>query len=264
MIQRNQGDELGVSEVVGFIIVLGIVFMAIGMVYANAIPVLEDNREHQHITNTEKIFSTLDGNVDEITERDVSRRATHIRLFDSEVSLGNPTYQINVSGETGLSPDWDIVRGASTLTYEHGEEQIIYENGAVIRTSTARNDSAMLVEPGWTVRENEAASATYTAILQNVRFQGFQELSGDGPILVRKQASLRSDVMKRIDSDDVTIRVTSEHADAWQAYFESIEDASTRINTRDVGDDAAQIEFEQGAGDRVMYKDYLIEARITA
>lgn len=255
MKSRNETEErLAVSETVGFVIIAGIIFMSIGIVFANGFPILEDTQESEHISNTEKTFNTLQGNVDEIVDREVPRRATEIRLFGSTISVGRSTAQLNVSNTTDPDPDeWGYnQRNSEALIYEHEGEQIIYEMGALIRASRDTDSSAMLREPGWVVRESDDL-----VILPIQRLRGGGSLSGDGSVRVRtsRGSTFNRNLLEETppfgigdeteEVEEFTIEITSEYADSWQDYFENLGRGNEDVNAIDTGEEnVAQIEFE--------------------
>jgi hypothetical protein len=252
----EQSTSNAVSETIGFVIILSLILLSIGTVYTNAMPVLENAQESEHLDNTEKTFGTLQSSMNELVEEGVPRRATEIRLYDSTLTANEQLMWMNVSNGT------DFVRNktASTIIYEHEGERIVYENGAVIRSSTERSGSAMLKEPDWTVRED---NGDLTVIARSVRVISSGSLSGDGTVLVRgkiigKRKPLYGEVQ---DEKELTIRVKSEHSGAWERYFEDLADeAPGKIDVNSVGPERGEIEFDLDSGDRILYTETIISA----
>lgn len=267
MIRNNSTDKEAVSEVVGYVIVVGIILLSIGIVYTNAIPALEQNRESEHISNTEKTFSTLQNNINEVAEREVPRRATELRLYDARMSVGESAMWMNVSAEDGTVPSLENSTDMSTIEYEHSGGRIVYENGAVMRTSRTDDGSAMLYDPGWTVREGPGGDLT--VIITNLRTGGFGSVGGDGSVLVRSRMDVNGVNRNGLETEireesEMTIRIRSEHADAWGRYFEDLAEVDGDIQAdTGIGPNQAEIEFDLDSDDTVIYNEKIIRVGIT-
>lgn len=259
---KQKSSSAGVSETIGFVIVMSIIFLSIGMVYANAIPVLEDTQEAEHISNSQKTFNTLQNNLNEVVERDVPRRGTEIRLYESTVTADEQTFWMNVSNETSPAPS-DFVRNrtSSNIMYKHEGERIIYENGAIIRSSRNRNGSGMIKEPDWTVRES---NGDVTVLIRYMRVISSGTISGDGTVLIRaRDFGRRNPIEEELrNKKEMTIRIKSEHAGAWERYFEELAevDSGITVNTG-VGPKQAEIEFDlDDNNDRIIYTENILSA----
>lgn len=241
-------DEMGVSEVVGYIIILGIVLGSVGIVFTNALPVLENTQEREHISNTERTFNTLQANINEIVEREVPQRATEMRLWDSTVMVDQDFSWINSTDETSPgSGDWRN-RSHNPIVYEMGEEKIVYENGAIIRVSG--DEMAMLSEPRWRFDDGRDA-----AVLPVVRTSGQSRVSGGGTVLVRAEVR-NSRTPFGPETDFTRFTINSSYDEAWERYFERLDEEHDIVTA-----DGTQIEVD---ADRIIYSETLLTNRLSS
>ena len=218
----TQSDEKAVSEVVGYILMVAIVFIAIGMVFANFIPAADDAEVAEHTKNTERVFSVLQSNIYEMIENGVPSRGIEMRLKDGTLSTQRDTSQMNVTIDTG-SDTIERFPGTQHVTYETDAGTLSYENGAVFRRS-GRGNSVMIEEPRWRIEEDGPV------ILPIVAASGSDTVSGNPVVLIEVSenqavAQYRLDPANVTAAEEVEIEITSPNADGWNRYFEEVDGA---------------------------------------
>jgi hypothetical protein len=252
-------DAKAVSEVIGYVVVVSVVLIAIGLVFVNVIPVLGDTEQAEQTKNAQRVFSVLQENVEEITRKGVPSRNTEIRLGDGRLTAMRDTSVINVTIETDVAGGTTVERSIGTrhLTYETEAGVISYENGAVFRRDTQGN-AAMLEEPNWRVKEDGAV------ILPMVSLGGRTEaVSGGIATIVTTEstniAQFRLDNANATESTEVELEMESPNADAWKRYAKDLEGAEVASSS----DGEVTILIDDIDDRALIYTEVFIGVRIT-
>lgn len=215
-------DDRAVSEVIGFIIIVGIVFTSIGIVYFNAIPALEVAENQQHTENSERVFSVLKYNLNEIAQKGVPERATEMRMKGGTLTTIDGVTRINVAIENSsveYNTSEDELGGTvntNRMSYKTSTAKIAYENGAVFRTSDDGETAGMISEPGWRIEDEGPI------ILPQIAVLGASSVGGDGVARIESEELGRlGNVTEPYPSDpyEIEIRINSTYANAWGRYF---------------------------------------------
>lgn len=214
-------NERAVSEIIGFIIIFGMVVTSIGIVYANAVPQLQESREVENVQNAERAFSILQNNINDVSVRQAPSRSTQIRLQGSTIEIldGSET-SINVT-VNGFSRQYAY----SPIVYTNTDDlRIVYENGAVFR-SIRDGGSGMTYKPNWRINED-------VAILPIIRtIGGTASVSGTSTVLIRacasncdsRQRNVGTNVTEDPGNVDLNVTVESPRADGWEIYMSGFE-----------------------------------------
>lgn len=163
--------ERSVSEVMGYIIVFGLVITSIGLVTFSGVGTLDDTREDERVSNAERAFDVVADNMASVYERNSPSRATEIDLPQSEIFLGNEI-RMTVEGDGETLAQKDIQPIELRLT---DQRRLVYEAGAVFRVEhdggIVLRDSPILIDndrvhiPIVETHTPGAASAGSTTIL---------------------------------------------------------------------------------------------------
>lgn len=214
--------DRGQSEVLGFVLVLGIMLLTISLVLTTGYVGLQNAQEHERTNNAERAFTILATNVDDVTRHGAPSRATEIKLSDARLATGDEI-EMRVSGERDSEEVFDETETVHPIVYEsQSGAEIVYAGGAVFR----QNDGSAVVtrEPNF-VREDDAL------IVPIVRTEPAGDesigVSGHSTVLVRTERS--STDLRYETVDEVTVEITSPRAEAWERYLE--EELSTDCDT---------------------------------
>ena len=212
-----------VSEVIGYVVIVGIVFISIGMVYSNGIPALSQAEESQHLNNFERSFSVLKENIDEMVENEVEKRGSTMRLTDGTLDVDRDkeaeflvTIRDNASSTV-------LLRDNSTsdpVIYSLNGRDVVYENGAVLRSDST--GSGMVTEPGWEVATTGDGATLINIVSVFGGSEGSSQLAGSGTALIRTDA-VSGGENTYLNSEcpcDINVTVLSNHSTAWSNYFE--------------------------------------------
>ena len=255
-------DEKAVSEVIGYIIILGIVFISFGLIFFNATAIFTDTEETERLENAQRGFTVLQSNVDEVVFGESPRQETKVRLGSGSVSVANQRTRIM------LEVDGDEVRNQtlSTVEYTLEDEGVTYENGAIFRQSVG--SVAMASEPGWVTRENDNTMDIVS--IPTVRTFGGGSVGGDGTASVRT-VSAGDAFVERVPADTestVNVTIVSENAVAWNRYmedFEAEDDVGVVDNVTQINEDRVRMDMtidDTGYGKTFVYVERPIRVEV--
>ena len=251
-------DQEAVSEIIGYIVMVTIVFIAIGLVFANFVPAASDAEVREHTKNTERVFTVLQSNVYEIVENDVPARGAEMRLKDGTLSTERSETGVNVTIDVGGGKEIERFPSTQHVTYETDAGIVSYEGGAVFRRS-GFGDSAMLEEPRWRIEEEGPV------ILPMVLARGGDTVGGDQVALIEASknqgvAGYRLGPKNTTAAEEVEIEMASPNADAWNEYFQDTEGAEVESFDEDSNELTVIID---DIGDRTLiYTESVITMRI--
>jgi hypothetical protein len=230
-------EDRGLSEVIGYTIIFGIVITSVVLLSVSGTTTLEDIRDDEQGENAERAFDVVADNMAAVYQRDSPSRATEIDVGSSQLFYGEYT-TINVSLLRG---------GAVERSYEHdlrpvilrasSDTELVYEAGAVFRTE--REGGTMLRNPPPLL----SASRIHVPIVRTDAPR-FRAVSGTTALLRGK--STNREVLFRPDTispgpDELEINVTSPRYEIWERYFEEetplscTTDPSMELVTCDMG-----------------------------
>lgn len=206
-------DDRAVSEVLGYVLVIAIVTMTIGVVMVLGIGGLEDTQRSEQINNMERGFDVLAHNIDELIDRQAPTRATELRITSGSLGYGSST-TINVTVDGELVGDLTIV--SAPIVYDSGTgTQIAYDTGAVIRSDNDYN--TMVSEPRFIIDED----AIVIGGLRTRPVAGSVEHAAEpGTMLIRGEYLGSTTGTNTLNDGPIEISIESDYPDAWERYFE--------------------------------------------
>ncbi|WP_096391196.1 DUF7289 family protein [Halopenitus persicus] len=203
-----RGEDRGVSEVLGFVLVFSLIVASVGIVFTAGLSGLQDVRDAERVTNGERALDVLAENYDDVLTGAPSR-ATQIRLADASLRIGDPvTFQL----ESRTAP-----LTVSRITFAVDDEAVHFVGGALIRES-----------PGGAVmlREPSVVSGPETIVHRTrLRTGDVPAAVGGGDRTVQVRLVRRGQPSVRVvhDPTSVTHNVTTEATTigAWRRHYES-------------------------------------------
>lgn len=154
-------NERGVSEAIGFIIILGIVMSGIGLVTLYGYPVLVKEQSNTDVRNMERAMIVIQNDMKSLCFKNVPYKETALQVSGGTLEvIGGDDYgaKFNISNTTS---QWEFSPGALVYRSDRGTEVITLENGAVITRQEDAAGSAMLAEPRWFYDETTKTFAVY-------------------------------------------------------------------------------------------------------
>lgn len=234
--QESSGrSDLAVSEVVGYVIIAGLILTSISIAYVNGYPALQDVRDQERQDSVASAFSIMKDNIREITTGGSAKRQTEMNLIGDSLGVDSDRkswIHISIENSTGaelcnrkcnVSVDpivYENSAGGLTSTRAPGPsstqvtvDQILYENGAVIR-DPGGTGSGMREEPDWVIEQEGV-------IIKTIATRGSNTVTGEGSFSVLTEHR-SSDTLVEVDEEDgldVTVTVGTQSPTAWQVYM---------------------------------------------
>lgn len=210
-------SDAGVSEVVGFLLILTIVMMAIGVVYAVGFPTLNSIQDGSYIGNVEQSMRILALNAQRIATGSAPSQAVEIKLKDSAISvLRKSTLNITfTNGSGGRVTDFSSLN-PMTVEADFRDRKIAFEGGGVWRKEPT--GTAMLRSPPY-------AFGNVTVLPLLLISGANHSQSGTGVVRVildnagRSQGSAAPDVSTFQNASRLVLNVTSDFCQGWKGYF---------------------------------------------
>lgn len=202
------------SEVLGFVVVFGIVVLAVGLVTATGYAGLEHTREAEQVDNAAVAFDVLAANADELVRSGAPSRSVEVKLADAQLSTADPVL-VRVTATSVADPNrtatFDIEPRPLVYDARTGTS-IVYTSGAVLRADPG--GTVMLREPSWRL-SNER---TVLAVVET-RSSRPQYVGGSRRVHIRLVRSETPLLVAETTPYNVTIEVVSPRADAWERYL---------------------------------------------
>lgn len=253
-------DERAVSETVGFVLVFALITTTIAVVFTFGLAGLEDAQIAERDANVERAFDVLHDNLRDVSRDGVPSRATEIRIAGGELALAERT-TIRITDAEGNAT---FVERTRPIVYRgSGDTEIVYENGAVFRSSgdvaVPLNDPDLIVDGG------PEASDHRTVVYSLVRTTGRpQAVGGDRTTLVVGSAVGRELVEPdRASGENVTLEIDSPRADGWQRYYERVAATDDDVRLDPDGDGDVTVVFELEADDEFLVHQTTIGIEFT-
>ncbi|WP_232688390.1 DUF7289 family protein [Halobacterium zhouii] len=205
----DDASRLGraLSDVLGFVLIFGIVVSTVAVVYVGGFDALTEARDVQRFDNAERAFDVLDANVEDLALRGAPSRATEIRLADASIGFGPPV-SFNVTTESGR---W-YQRSIRPIVYRTDDgSELVYANGALFRQY---GDRAVMFDPPRIITGNRTL---IPLVATDDASSGVSALD-TRRLLVRTQVSGRN--VARFENAKANLTITSPRASAWERYLE--------------------------------------------
>ncbi len=211
----------GVSDLVGYVLMVAVILVGIGLTASVGVDHLERNQLDQNTQSVEQAMVLLEGNMDEVQQSHAAVRSSSLSLDHGRLSLNasaRPSnVRVNVSG-VGDSPT-SYRMGA--LSYRLDETTVAYEGGGVFLRSD-RGHPVTVAEPTFICDPDRAIVSVVTirGPAVNRSYGG-----GDATIRVRENASYVRFPVNRTGPDSldrsvgVNVTIASEFDGAWTEYL---------------------------------------------
>ncbi len=227
------GNSSGVSETIGFIIILGIVMAGIGLVTLYGYPALLAAQHEANVKNMQKNMIVLQSDLKSLTSKYIPYQETVLQisggtlLIEKDKSSG-PV--ITIANDSFVIAS--IVPGQLRYISDDQSVNIALENGAVhTRYWSSPTGSTMLAEPWWFY---DPASKTY--VIQLISLTGTDDMARTGVGTVKMHLDDSPTLPPYQISEGEIITVTykpnlpEDYRVAWRNYFSHPELRMTAVN----------------------------------
>jgi len=237
----NIWEDIGVSEVIGFILILALMTMGIGLVGLYGYPQLLQEQSNANFKNMERNIIVIQNDMKSLVYKSVPYQETSMQISGGSLSVINP----NPPPPTGLlGQSYFTIHGSVTgdipfdgvggtvlefypglLQFESDSNNGIIglQNGAVVTNGFSETGgSTMLSEPRWYLDD---VAATRTLVITMIQITSADALSKNGI------GTVQMGVSELYDLQDIDLTANPETIDikyfdvedgyntAWQNYF---------------------------------------------
>ena len=182
--------DSGVSETIGFVVILGIVITGIAMVTLYGYPALIQEQQNTNIKNMQKNMFVIQSDLRSLTAKGVPYQETAIQVSGGTLMVkkdpdpNTPRFEIEVDGSTITH-----YPGELKFVSQDGSTTIALENGAVLtRYQSDPTGSVMLAQPAWFYDMNPL-TGNNTYVIHLVQLKASSDLSQTGIGTVRMMLS---------------------------------------------------------------------------
>lgn len=211
--------DRGISDVVGFVLTVGIILIGVGLVGTVGVEQIEQFEGAQSVQNAERGMTVVAGNLESVQESGAvvltSELAVHNGRLATGTGSGNSELTVDVLGpDVTIPPQTYQMR---TLSYTAEDTSIVYEGGALIRDNPEGEDIP-LRGPAF-VCSDDRALVSFTTIAASDAGQGYS--GSTATIRTRINETRIRYPAERVgpdslgESEGVVVTINSQHDAAW-------------------------------------------------
>ncbi|HPA07143.1 MAG TPA: hypothetical protein PLK36_04610 [Methanoregulaceae archaeon] len=212
--------DSGVSETIGFVVILGIVITGIAMVTLYGYPALIQEQQNTNVKNMQKNMFVIQSDLRSLTAKGVPYQETAIQVSGGTLMVkkdpdpNTPRFEIQVNNANSTITH---TPGELKFVSQDGSTTIALENGAVLtRYQSDPNGSVMLAQPAWFY---DTQRNTY--VIHLIKLNAKDDFSQTGIGTVRMMLSEPPSTIQY--NNPTTITYHANHAEdymkAWENYF---------------------------------------------
>jgi hypothetical protein len=211
--------ESGVSETIGFIIILSIVITGIGIITLYGYPILLEEQQNANIRNMEKNLIVLQNDLKLLTYKSVPYRETSMQISGGTLEVIPPGQsRFEITNESSFSRTFN----PGYIQYYSDNNNVIIglQNGAVVE-NWFNSGSTMISEPRWYIDTDLSGNRTVViSIINLVADSSISTSSGVGTV----QMTVTPSELESIPASTVFVRYYDQDAGyrgAWANYFQN-------------------------------------------
>ncbi len=198
-------SETAVSEALGFILTLGILLMASGIVYFGGFSILQNSMDASHFQEMEESFMLLGQNMNEVAYERAPIRTTELKIFHGSMSTQHDSHMRVVVNGT------NVTYYMGSVEYYLDDQVIAYENGGI--WTKYKNDETIM-------RSKPNINHANITVIPIVELLGSYSKGGEGTVRIRASHSDSSSIYF-INSTgfNATVIITSNYYKGWESYL---------------------------------------------
>lgn len=199
-------DDRGVSEVVGFVIVFGLIIGSVGILYVSGFGAMNDFREVEQSRNTARALDAMAENFADLARNDgVAGRTSELNLRGGAIQTVEDETNVTVT----VSNDTVFDDSIGALTYEHDDRTFAYHGGGVFRATDAGGFA--LREPSVECTEVDGERRAILSLVV-VRGDEVRVIASGGRKIT---ATKRNTIVETGDKVEITVEDGSTYDEAW-------------------------------------------------
>ncbi|MCU4716594.1 DUF7289 family protein [Halapricum hydrolyticum] len=256
----HRSSNRGVSDVVGFVLMFGIILTSVGLVATFGLSEIESFDENQQLNNAERTFDLISRSFTELEENQAPTRTEAIELSGGSITISpSSSVTVNVTDTGGTTHTESFPLNA--LVYENNDVQIGYENGALFRLQEASDAGLITSDPGFVCSDG-------TVILSFVAVKGdaARQISGEGTLRLTGQLTNQSllypvassGVGNASTADEVELEFTFSGGSRTREWVNHFENADGDWNVTGETDTSVTVQCGSTSLDRVYVRQSVI------
>lgn len=232
-------NNKGISEVIGFIFIFGLVVGIVAFVFVSGLPAIDFANTQNKYDGIKKQMIILKTSQDDILEGNNKIIKNKVIAHDSEFQVSETSRSLSING--------DIIT-TDSITHTTGENTVSYEFGSLIKYS---GQPIMMEKPVWNIQEK-------TAIIKIPDYNNTNEAYISGASQGVLTSKLRN-VETKTYTGDVNITIISVNSGGWANYYQQLSQDYSNV---DYVSNENEIKLELNNYNRIILKKYEIESRI--
>lgn len=236
-------NNRGVSDVIGFTLIFGLIILSVSLVSLTAFGSIQDSQDREEYSNAERAFDVLGQNTQEVVNGKASSRSTEISLGDGQLYVDDSvTYRIQDGGTTVESSNVEPI-----VYRSNSGDELVYTVTALNRN--IQNGGATFGIDPVAHSNNDVGYVSIPSVSK--RTQTSSGLSGGTrDITYSAQNPNRAEYTTTDNIDDLELVIEDTKAPfAWERYCDSSEMYSN-VNVTASGD--VTCEFDSGQLDELI------------
>ncbi|BAI60337.1 conserved hypothetical protein [Methanocella paludicola SANAE] len=240
-------SEEAVSEVFGYIIILGILIAALGVILIYESPSIQDTKDSGQMSQNEQAFTVLDSRLSKARFSTSIFQEVPFKVTDGTVKVDDTSSKITV---TDIEEDLSGNIISTTQLYSENlgtlksigkDVEIGYEDGGVWELYPNGGGSIMISPPDFNYN-GITLTLPVTLIRSDNTLNGYSSAGYSNSIAVIDAESTGISTIKYPNADKgwanpiatghyIEVKITSDYANAWKSYFnERVEGAEATID----------------------------------
>jgi hypothetical protein len=212
-IKKILTSEDAVSEIVGFVTILGILVLSIGMIGVAGYPIVKNTQETNHIENTKQSFIVLANNINTVVLGQSPSQSVELKMYGGSLSItGNSTINITAINSTGQRETLFPTMYMRSIESTVGDTVIAYE-GTGVWAKYPNGKTILVSKPLITNQSN-------VLVIPIVIIGGTSSVGGSG--MSRVTAKGMPSVAFKKNVSDIIVTITGDYTGGWENYFKNI------------------------------------------
>lgn len=245
MIKENDA----VSEVIGMILMLSITIIVIGSIMLVGIPMIESGKNKAKMDIVANSFLSLQNDIEEVVRGPIwvqnpyastnidklgPSREAEFELMDGSISVIPNSGNVSIYNQSII---YTVTIPLSNITYNSDYEDIVYENGAIIRKYEG-GDPIMIADPLINIYN---VDGNMTVSIHAVTLNGtLSSVGGKGKAWVEVRPQNYTPIIDPINSypnsNQTVIKIYSKYPVAWRNFFGTkLKEAGLDSNSYNIG-----------------------------
>ena len=211
-------DDRGVSEVVAFVLIFGMILVSVGLLYTVGFQAMHDYQENEQLKNAERAMDALSDNFNDVLRYSgVDQRYGEISMREGTVTTSGDGTVITIETDNDVLDEEYKEVNLGEFRYHDGGESVAYEGGGLVRAD--ESGSAVLKQPRITCNGNEDDDGTAIISLVSINGGDHSIRSSEGLGVTMSVQDRHSTVVS--DPGEVTITHDSTYDTAWDSSLGS-------------------------------------------